>query len=98
MKATIIFLIFSLFLIAPINSYSGLFWVSTPEECIDKYIGKTNCDKGVRALSVACQKLYGKSKISREEEEAYKCILENTITMKSDLAVRVSMKRCFDKK
>lgn len=76
---------------------SGWFWVSTYEECVDQHIKDTKCDTGVRVLTNACSKIYGKAKVVGSAKDSYECIIDEAIGMESDLAVRIAAKRCFDK-
>jgi hypothetical protein len=87
-----------LLLILPGVGYCGwTLWVSTYDECMDKYLEDTKCNRGTQILAVACSNLYGKETLKDSDKDLYECWIDNAISMENALAVNLVVARCFEK-
>jgi hypothetical protein len=73
-------------------------WISSYEECMDKYLEDTNSNYGTRVLAAACTKLYGENPVEGDERDPYECFIDDAIHLKNDTAVKVAASRCLSNK
>jgi len=89
------FSIFVIFLtISEIGNCGWTLWVSTPDECIDKYLKESKCDRGTKLVLSSCYILYGKDELSENDREFYQCVLDEAIMMQNNLAINLALSKC----